>query len=137
MPAIPPPQPPTILTPPLPLSEDERSDRKPAPHEPFLPRDQPPPDHTYIAVETVPSEYRLIVRLPGFQRDSITLAMRRRRILHVVADNWGDGGGHFERRISFGYDADVSSVRAEFDGEILRIIVPRRTPPPGGYGRPS
>ncbi|KAF8530382.1 hypothetical protein BU17DRAFT_35515 [Hysterangium stoloniferum] len=136
MSAIPPPQPPTILTPPLPLSEDEHSDRKPAPHEPFLPRDHPPPDHTYIAVETVPSEYRLIVRLPGFQRDSITLAMRRRRILHVVADNWSDGGGHFERRISFGYDADVASVRAEFDGEILRIIVPRRVLPVG-YGHPS
>jgi hypothetical protein len=58
-----------------------------------------------------------------------TLAMRRRRVLHVVADNWSDGGGHFERRISFGYDADLANVRAEFDGEILRIIVPRRTLP--------
>ncbi|EKM54633.1 uncharacterized protein PHACADRAFT_258625 [Phanerochaete carnosa HHB-10118-sp] len=34
--------------------------------------------------------------------------------------------GHFERRISFGYDADLARVRAEFDGEHLRIIVPRR-----------
>jgi hypothetical protein len=61
--------------------------------------------------------------------DTSTLAMRRRRILHVVADNWSDGGGHFERRISFGYDADLASVRAEFDGEILRISIPRRTLP--------
>jgi HSP20 family molecular chaperone IbpA len=42
--------------------------------------------------------------------------------------------GHFERRISFGYDADLSQVRAEFDGEILRVIVPRRTPALTWYG---
>lgn len=39
------------------------------------------------------------------------------------------GLGHFERRISFGYDADLGQVRAEFDGEMLRISVPRRLPP--------
>jgi hypothetical protein len=44
------------------------------------------------------------------------------------------GAGHFERRISFGYDADLGHVRAEFDGEILRVIVPRRTPPLTWYG---
>ena len=42
--------------------------------------------------------------------------------------------GHFERRISFGYDADLSQVRAEFDGEILRVIVPRRVPMLTWYG---
>lgn len=69
-----------------------------------------------------------------------TLATKKRRILHVVADSWADssdgssgaggggGGGHFERRISFGYDADLARVRAEFDGEILRVIIPRRVP---------
>ncbi|KAI0305709.1 hypothetical protein B0F90DRAFT_1603992, partial [Multifurca ochricompacta] len=94
-------------------------------HEPFL-SDAPPPPDSWIAVETSPGEYRLIARLPGFRRDAITLAARRRRVLHVVADSWEPGGGHFERRISFGYDADLSQVRAEFNGEILRVIVPRR-----------
>jgi HSP20 family molecular chaperone IbpA len=42
--------------------------------------------------------------------------------------------GHFERRISFGYDADLGRVRAEFDGEILRVFVPRRTPTLTWYG---
>ena len=37
--------------------------------------------------------------------------------------------GHFERRISFGYDADLVQVRAEFDGEHLQVIVPRRVIP--------
>ncbi len=60
-----------------------------------------------------------------------TLATKRRRILHVVADSWDAGGGHFERRISFGYDADLVQVRAEFDGEMLRVIVPRRAPGSG------
>ena len=37
--------------------------------------------------------------------------------------------GHFERRISFGYDADLVQVRANFDGLMLRIMVPRRISP--------
>ena len=41
--------------------------------------------------------------------------------------------GHFERRISFGYDADLGRVRAEFDGELLRVIVPRHPPQSGVY----
>jgi hypothetical protein len=66
--------------------------------------------------------------------------------LHIVADRWETGGGkqtgqrskvhasddiigHFERRVSFGYDADLAQVRAEFDGEHLLIRVPRRLPP--------
>ncbi|KAJ7347041.1 hypothetical protein DFH08DRAFT_700730 [Mycena albidolilacea] len=105
-----------------------------APYEPFL-NHAPPPVDSWIEVETTQGEYRLIVRLPGFKRDGITLATKKRRILHLVADSWDDsaatagharGGGHFERRISFGYDADLAQVRAEFDGEILRVIIPRK-----------
>ncbi|TDL26010.1 hypothetical protein BD410DRAFT_716258, partial [Rickenella mellea] len=99
-------------------------------HEQIL-SNAPPPVDSYIAVETAEDQYRLIVRLPGYKRDSITLAVRRHKILHVVADSWEVGGGHFERRISFGYDADLVRVRAEFDGEHLRVIVPRKPPPPG------
>ncbi|KAF5386065.1 hypothetical protein D9615_002584 [Tricholomella constricta] len=113
--AYPAPEPPTILGPTM----------SPGP---FLSHAPPPPD-SWIEVETTQGEYRLVVRLPGFQRDGITLAMKRRRILHVVADCWENGGGHFERRISFGYDADLVQVRAEFDGEMLRISIPRRLPP--------
>ena len=57
------------------------------------------------------------------------LSTRRRRILHIAADSWEAGGGHFERRISFGYDADLARVRAEFDGEHLRVLVPRKIIP--------
>ncbi|THH20415.1 hypothetical protein EW146_g956 [Bondarzewia mesenterica] len=121
---LPPPAPPTILAPP-PATPGQM--RNTAPHEPFLAHAPPPPD-SWIAVETMPREYTLVVRLPGFARDGITLATRRRRILHLVADSWEPGGGHFERRISFGYDADLAQVRAEFDGELLRVIIPRRTP---------
>ncbi|KAF9264137.1 hypothetical protein L218DRAFT_998880 [Marasmius fiardii PR-910] len=100
----------------------------PPAYAPFLSPLPPPPERCWIEVETTPSAYKLNVRLEGFKRDGITLATRRRRVLHVVADSWDtEGGGHFERRISFGYDADLVGVRAEFDGEWLRIIVPRRT----------
>ncbi|KAE9403884.1 hypothetical protein BT96DRAFT_814403 [Gymnopus androsaceus JB14] len=103
------------------------------PYAPFLSH-MPPPADSWIEVETTPAEYRLNIRLPGFKRDGITLATKRRRILHVVADSWPDTpqGGHFERRISFGYDADLVGVRAEFDGDMLRIVVPRRQMGQGG-----
>ncbi|EPT04573.1 hypothetical protein FOMPIDRAFT_1113544 [Fomitopsis schrenkii] len=122
--SLPPPAPPQVLTPPPPpLSEDAEHGCRP--YEPFLAH-EPPSNDAWISVETVQREYRLLVRLPGFRRDAITLSTRKRRILHVVADSWEPNGGHFERRISFGYDADLGQVRAEFDGEFLRVIVPRR-----------
>ncbi|KAG1739249.1 hypothetical protein EDB19DRAFT_848607 [Suillus lakei] len=129
--SYPAPEAPVILTPPTQAERcGEDADRR-APYDSFLCH-APPPD-TWIAVETSPSEYRLVVRLPGFRRDGITISTRRRRILHVVADSWEPEGGHFERRVLFGYDADLAQVRAEFDGQILRIIVPRRVPTVSWY----
>ncbi|OBZ71003.1 hypothetical protein A0H81_09189 [Grifola frondosa] len=121
-----PPALPTVLTPPPPPLSQDRGPT--APYEPFLSH-APPPQDSYISVETNTGEYRLIVRLPGFSRDSITVSTRKRRILHVVADSWEPNGGHFEQRISFGYDAMLAQVRAEFDGEHLQVIVPRRVSP--------
>ncbi|EKM54634.1 uncharacterized protein PHACADRAFT_258626 [Phanerochaete carnosa HHB-10118-sp] len=57
------PQPPTVLTPPPPLQGG-------APHESFLSH-APPPQDSYIAVETGPTDYHLLVRLPGYVRDSM------------------------------------------------------------------
>ncbi len=37
--------------------------------------------------------------------------------------------GHFERRVKFGHDADLIHVRAEFNGHMLRICIPRRIAP--------
>jgi hypothetical protein len=54
-------------------------------------------------------------------------------VLHIAADGFDTGGGHFERRIKFGYDADLGGVGAEFDGDRLRVFVRRKPPPPGGY----
>lgn len=65
---LPPPAPPTVLTPPPPpLSQDSGPS---APYQPFLAHD-PPPQDCYIAVDTKPAEYRLLVRLPGFKRDAM------------------------------------------------------------------
>jgi HSP20 family molecular chaperone IbpA len=129
--SYPAPEAPVILTPPTQAERCGEDAHRRAPYDSFLCH-TPPPD-TWIAVETSPSEYRLIVRLPGFRRDGITIATRRRRILHVVADSWEPQGGHFERRVLFGYDADLAQVRAEFDGQILRIIIPRRVPAVSWY----
>ncbi|KAF5322228.1 hypothetical protein D9619_001448 [Psilocybe cf. subviscida] len=125
--SYPPPEPPTIL----PGDTEDGNSRTgpfshlPAPYASFLSR-APQPADTWIRVETSREEYKLNIRLPGFDRDSITLATKRRRILHIMADSWVGVGGHFERRIAFGYDADLGHVRAEFDGDMLHITVPRR-----------
>ena len=78
--SLPPPTPPTVHTPPLP-DADALSGRRSsngcgtwakfgssAPYLPFLSH-APPPKDSYISVETMDGEYRLIVRLPGFKRD--------------------------------------------------------------------
>ncbi|KAJ7578723.1 hypothetical protein C8J56DRAFT_1111840 [Mycena floridula] len=127
------PAPPTILpTPPLP-DHPETPPKSPvragfnqAPYTAFLSHNPPPPD-SFIQVETTEETYLLNVRLPGFSRDGITLAAKKRRILHIVADSWGNGGGHFERCVALGYDADFGRIRAEFEDEILRVSIPRRT----------
>lgn len=90
-----------------------------------------------MTVQTTSTAYILTTFLPGYQRDEITLSTRKRRVLHVVADPFisSRGTGHFERRISFGYDADMARIRAEFNGGVLKIIVPRRPTmsAPAGY----
>ena len=65
-PRIMPPQPPTVLTPPPPILREHVE----AAHEPFLSQ-APPPQDSYLAVETSGREYQLIARLPGFRRDAM------------------------------------------------------------------
>lgn len=92
--SYPPPDPPTIL--PVDPTHDVtlyQSDSRQAPYMPFLSHVLPSPDSSWIEVETTQSEYKLLVRLPGFSREGITLATKRRRILHIVADSWENEGG--------------------------------------------
>lgn len=63
---MPPPVPPTILTPPPPPAQDGQHH---APHEPFLAHASP--RNPEIRVETSRREYKLVVRLPGYRRDSM------------------------------------------------------------------
>ncbi|KAJ9477337.1 SHSP domain-containing protein [Pseudozyma hubeiensis] len=98
---------------------------------PFLER-RPAPPETDLVIETERSHYTLVTRLPGFSLDCITLVTKRHsqdRTLHIIADRWdAEGGGHFERRITFpDKECDLVNVKAEFDGHTLRVRVPRRS----------
>ncbi|KAG9079320.1 hypothetical protein FS749_008608 [Ceratobasidium sp. UAMH 11750] len=77
--------------------------------------------------------------MPHFHHSSITVATRRGRLLVIAADRWDTEPApfsldattrpppaHFERRITFGWDADMTRIRAEFDGQVLHVSVPRR-----------
>ena len=68
------------------------------PNNPFLPSHTAGPDPNAVGVETTDSAYVLQIQLPGFGRDSITLATRKKKTLHVVADRWDNGGGPFLSR---------------------------------------
>ncbi|TKY89386.1 hypothetical protein EX895_001917 [Sporisorium graminicola] len=97
---------------------------------PFLER-RPAPPETDLVIETERTRYVLVTRLPGFSLDCITLATKQHkhhRTLHIVADKWDtEGGGHFERRITFpDKECDLKNVKAEFDGNTLRVYVPRK-----------
>ena len=93
---------------------------------PFL-DSRPAPSSTDFSIETHSSHYTLKTKLPGFTIDGITLATTHHRQLVIVADKWDESnGGHFERRVTFGTDADLRCTRASFDGTLLKITVPRR-----------
>lgn len=85
---------------------------------------------TNLTIETAAERYTLVMSLPGFSLDCITLATKQHqhhRTLHIVADKWdAESGGHFERRVTFpDKQCDLKNVKAEFDGTLLRVYVPR------------
>ncbi|KAJ1034618.1 hypothetical protein NDA18_001474 [Ustilago nuda] len=108
---------------------------------PFLER-RPAPPETDLVIETEHTKYILITRLPGFSLDCITLATKQHsqhRTLHIVADKWDtESGGHFERRITFpDKECDLKNVKAEFDGNTLRVYVPRNRSTPNRFSSAS
>lgn len=99
--SYPPPDPPIILPVESHSLISSQFDSRQAPYIPFLSHAHSSPDSSWIEVETAPSEYKLLVRLPGFSREGITLATKRRRILHIVADSWETGGGEYSIKFTF------------------------------------
>lgn len=94
---------------------------------PFLDT-RPAPASTDFHIETHSTHYILKTKLPGFSLDGITLATKHHRQLVIVADKWDESnGGHFERRVTFGEDANLRCTRANFDGTLLKITVPRHS----------
>ncbi|GAA5937784.1 uncharacterized protein JCM15063_002117 [Sporobolomyces koalae] len=73
-----------------------------------------------------PSQVVLKVTLPGFSLDNITVAMRRGHKVHIVADSYGESGGHFEKLIHLGSDVSSVAPRAEFNGTDLNVYIQRR-----------
>ncbi|GAA6014318.1 hypothetical protein JCM10207_005419 [Rhodosporidiobolus poonsookiae] len=85
-----------------------------------------PPGCSLSIDRSDPSQIILRVTLPRFSLDNVTVAMRRGHRVHIVADAYGEGGGHFEKLVSLGSDVSSTAPRAEFDGTTLRIYLQRR-----------
>ncbi|GAA5854990.1 hypothetical protein JCM9279_005713 [Rhodotorula babjevae] len=89
--------------------------------------DRPEPPNTSLDIDrSDPAQVVVRVHLPGFSLDNITVAMRRGHKVHVVADSYGEGGGHYEKLVTLGSDVSSSAPRAEFDGTLLRVFIQRR-----------
>lgn len=70
-------------------------------------------------METFKENYTLSVHFActcQVSTGDITLAAKRRRILHVVADDWDNGGS----------ESWSSAVVAEYSEELSRVVIPRR-----------
>ncbi|KAL1413132.1 hypothetical protein Q8F55_000881 [Vanrija albida] len=89
-----------------------------------------------IAIKSTSSVYEVMVWLPGFQLDDITITTRRNQMLHIVADLW-DENDHAQWEIKLGDDAIMTSVRANFSGKVLRVTVTRAERFGGGRGGKS
>ncbi|GAA5903054.1 hypothetical protein JCM8208_000441 [Rhodotorula glutinis] len=89
--------------------------------------ERPEPPNTSLDIDrSDPAQVVVRVRLPGFSLDNITVAMRRGHKVHVVADSYGESGGHYEKLVTLGSDVSSAAPRAEFDGTLLRIFIHRR-----------
>ncbi|GAA5977837.1 hypothetical protein JCM10908_005116 [Rhodotorula pacifica] len=108
----------------------------------FLDHRSEPPETSLQVDRSDPSQVLLRVTLPGFSLDNITVAMRRGKKVHIVADSYGENGGHYERLVFLGSDISSSAPRAEFDGRLLKIHIQRRPSRPSSsagsaHPRPS
>ncbi|KAJ8292640.1 hypothetical protein OF846_003919 [Rhodotorula toruloides] len=92
----------------------------------FLDHRPEPPGASLDIDRSDPLQIVLRVTLPGFSLENITVAMRRGHKVHIVADSYGENGGHFEKLVMLGADVSTSAPRAEFDGNLLRIYIQRR-----------
>ncbi|KAL7420766.1 hypothetical protein Q5752_004718 [Cryptotrichosporon argae] len=77
-----------------------------------------------IAVKSTVAQYEVMVWLPGFSLDDITITTRKHQTLHIVADQW-DEADHAQWEIKLGDDAIMSSIRADFDKRKLTVRISR------------
>lgn len=79
--------------PPVILPEDYTDNGRPTSSSSRIFLNSTPAEDSTIEVHTMPHEYQIHIKLPGFTWDGITLATKRKKILHVVADRWDKTGG--------------------------------------------
>ncbi|GAA5902590.1 uncharacterized protein JCM6883_007176 [Sporobolomyces salmoneus] len=92
----------------------------------FLDHRPEPPGAKLSINRDDPHQVVLKVTLPGFSLDNITVAMRRGHKIHIVADSYGETGGHFEKLVHLGSDVSSVAPRAEFNGTDLNVYIQRR-----------
>ncbi|CAG7853703.1 SubName: Full=Uncharacterized protein {ECO:0000313/EMBL:CCA74925.1} [Serendipita indica DSM 11827] len=78
-------------------------------------------------LDSQPSAYVLSTPLgPGFSSECITIAAKRGSILVIIADRWdSETDSHFEWKIHFDRDADMTKIQANFNQGLLKVTVPR------------
>ncbi|WFC97311.1 hypothetical protein MYAM1_000021 [Malassezia yamatoensis] len=84
---------------------------------------------TRMTLMSTEYQYTLSLHVPHFSLEGITVATKgfNRRTLYIIATRWDNGENEFfERRVTFGADADMTAIHARFDGEHLHVEIPRK-----------
>jgi len=107
---------PTTSLPSVTFAPVPRDSRSPRPHA-----------HLKMNLDSQPSQYILTTPLgPGFSSECITIAAKRGSVLVIVADRWdSETDSHFEWKVHFDRDADMTKIQANFNQGLLKVTVPR------------
>ncbi|KAI9634712.1 uncharacterized protein MKK02DRAFT_37591 [Dioszegia hungarica] len=77
-----------------------------------------------IALRSTRTVYEIMVWLPGFSLENITIATRGRGNINIVADRWEEGD-HAQWDVKLGDDANMRAIGAKFGGHDLKVTIPR------------
>lgn len=81
-----------------------------------------------VRVETVEGSHHVVIDLPGFERDAISVTYADETLSVTAVDEHGDGAGHrrhsVEERISVPGDVDTDAITASYHNGVLEVTLP-------------
>jgi len=81
-----------------------------------------------VRVETIDDRHHVVMDLPGFEREAITVTYADETLSVTAVDEHGDGAGHrrhsVEGRVSVVDDVDTDAITASYHNGVLEVTLP-------------